>query len=535
MKKPPKTYFLFYFKPVFGEIFKKINRMKFRIIASLIVVLGLVTSSYAQQAAFPCLTGSTPAEKELLHDRLLNNLATLRTNPTVQRDVQYVPIKFHLVAKNDGSGRVSESKIFDQLCELNTTYAIMNIQFYVQEFNYIDNTTMYESHSGTTFVMESQRDEYAMNIYVVQNATPSGDGLGTTLGYYSPSRDWVVVKNSEIGLTKKTLSHEIGHFFSLDHPFNGWDFEPYDPDVHGTPAPVSSPGGVPTEYVSGTNCTTAGDYVCDTPASYNEGFGWGNCNYTGGHMDPNGVEIDPDEKNMMDYFLDCNPDDYDFTDMQQQLIIQDLNSGTRNYLRSSYVPSYADISETVTMTYPIGGEVTSSYNYVNLQWNAVTGATHYLVEIARNATFTVQNQGFLVYGTNKELVNELESDKSYYWRVRPLTEAGTCASASSPASFRTGTTTATNNLNFVSSWAVSPNPVVKGSALNVFINSDKSIDAQVALYNLNGALVNITQREAINSGENTINVKVDHQLSSGVYMLQIHTSEGNLTKKIVVQ
>ena len=40
----------------------------------------------------------------------------------------------------------------------------------------------------------------------------------------------------------------------------------------------------------------SGDFLCDTPADYNLGFGWNNCNYTGGAMDPNGILLNPDEK-----------------------------------------------------------------------------------------------------------------------------------------------------------------------------------------------------------------------------------------------
>ena len=69
---------------------------------------------------------------------------------------------------------------------------------------------------------------------------------------------------------------------------------PWSADI-GNPAPASSPGGIPTEKMDGSNCETAGDYLCDTPPDYN-GFGWDDCDYDGGAQDPMGVEIDPEER-----------------------------------------------------------------------------------------------------------------------------------------------------------------------------------------------------------------------------------------------
>ncbi|MEZ4948184.1 MAG: hypothetical protein R2784_02135 [Saprospiraceae bacterium] len=49
-----------------------------------------------------------------------------------------------------------------------------------------------------------------------------------------------------------------------------------------------SPNGSPTELQDGSNCTTAGDKICDTPPDYNFGLINGNSCY-GGAKDPNGV------------------------------------------------------------------------------------------------------------------------------------------------------------------------------------------------------------------------------------------------------
>jgi hypothetical protein len=81
------------------------------------------------------------------------------------------------------------------------------------------------------------------------------------------------------GFNKATLLHEFGHSFSLPHTHQGGD-----------------------ELVDRTNCTTTGDYFCDTPADPNTiGRVDGNCNYTGNARDANGDPYSPPVSNYMSY------------------------------------------------------------------------------------------------------------------------------------------------------------------------------------------------------------------------------------------
>ena len=64
-----------------------------------------------------------------------------------------------------------------------------------------------------------------------------------------------------------TIIHEFGHYFSLFH-------------THG---PTNS--AITTELVDGSNCTTSGDELCDTPADPNLSGNVTNCLYTGGLFD----------------------------------------------------------------------------------------------------------------------------------------------------------------------------------------------------------------------------------------------------------
>jgi hypothetical protein len=101
-----------------------------------------------------------------------------------------------------------------------------------------------------------------------------------------------VTYNGQVGivisktLCPYTVSHELGHYFSLEHTFE---------TSHGL------------ELVNGSNCATAGDSICDTPADpYVTGSSYvnSNCTFTFTGKDTNGDYYDPDVSNIMSYYPD---------------------------------------------------------------------------------------------------------------------------------------------------------------------------------------------------------------------------------------
>jgi len=102
--------------------------------------------------------------------------------------------------------------------------------------------------------------------------------------YYPGGPDVILMKN-RCAINGSTLPHEIGHFFSLIH-------------THG-----SSNIFLTDELVNGSNCDTAGDLICDTPADPQLGSDNVNtsCVYTGTFIDGNGDSFVPDPNNIMSY------------------------------------------------------------------------------------------------------------------------------------------------------------------------------------------------------------------------------------------
>lgn len=85
--------------------------------------------------------------------------------------------------------------------------------------------------------------------------------------------------------------------------------------------------------------------------------------------------------------------------------------------------------------------------------------------------------------------------------------------------------------NSLSSLELFPNPATDVTVLKV--NSQKTMDAKVIIYNALGAIVS-EKPVGILEGKNKIELNVS-DLSSGVYLAQIKMGSGSVTKKLVVK
>ena len=62
--------------------------------------------------------------------------------------IRYVPVNVHLVAKADGTGRSKLTSVFESLCAVNEIYLDQEIQFYVRNVNFVNNTALYDNPSS---------------------------------------------------------------------------------------------------------------------------------------------------------------------------------------------------------------------------------------------------------------------------------------------------------------------------------------------------------------------------------------------------
>jgi hypothetical protein len=474
-------------------------------------------------------------DMEVIKERLLKNKSDFEKGIGLSgnRAVSYVPIQFNLLARDDGSQRAKVISVLSQLNALNTDYTSLELVYYLNKndlFHPINNTGAYEDPANYNWLLSNHRNSSALNVFIAKNANNPG-ALGTVLGYYSSERDWVVMRSDQLGSASGTLSHELGHFFSLLHTFNGWDREPWDEASHGNPVTMNwAPSdNVRVELVARTNCDDAGDFLCDTPADYNLGFGWNvggdQCApYTGGCLDANSDELDPDEENFMGYFIDC--EEYHFSNDQKDMILTDYNSSARNYIRSSYVPNSTLITDSVEAVFPPHNGNSTYFDQVDFEWSPVAGADYYYFELSLTSSFG--NSIFSVVTEDlTETVQGLIPNFNYYWRVIAFNETNAQMDYQI-FKFKNSTVSGTKELYTFKNIQLSPNPINRGEKMMLNISSEKKQEFLFNVYDISGRLISDEWLE-INPGVNQSSVDVS-MLESGLYFARI--SDGNKLKSI---
>ena len=159
-------------------------------------------------------------------------------------------------------------------------------------------------------------------------------------------------------------------------------------------------------------------------------------------------------------------------------------------------------------------------------WNPVAGATSYNFQLATDANFTNIVADVTIPQTAYTLTSPLNVNTTNYWRVTAFNNCGGTTPA--PFSFTTWPVNAVNELNELGI-NVLPNPT--SGVVNVQFSKPILENMDAMLFSINGILL---ENQQVQVGNNAVKFDLT-ELPSGVYLLQLKSGSGVLTKKIVLE
>ncbi|MCB0583686.1 MAG: zinc-dependent metalloprotease, partial [Phaeodactylibacter sp.] len=238
-------------------------------------------------------------------------------NQVAGRGLRRIPIQAHIICRDNGTGCLPLSDLEEALEDANAAYNYLNLQFFLcGEPIYIHDSDLY-SHDPDTDRDDLQAASFvnnAINVYFVGGISLCGYA---SFPWTRASNGWdhIVMSNS-CTTNGSTFPHEIGHYFSLLHTHQTW---------------LDEDGETIFEFVDGSNCSQAGDLICDTRADPGlSGLVDADCNYTGDLQDPNGDFYNPDPNNMMSYSRKACRDAFTY---EQRIRMAWSLDNDRDYLR----------------------------------------------------------------------------------------------------------------------------------------------------------------------------------------------------------
>lgn len=504
-----------------------------------LLLIFLLSKNLAAQVADPQKMDLQPCgTPAYLDPDLLKYLAepALAAAERGNSDTLFVALKIHLLASDAGSGRFSPDKFLAAFCRLQQDFAPTKIQFYMKDdWNLLNKTAWFNHQDIPTGIemMLTNNVPDAANCYFVSN--PAGN-----CGYNLPYGG-VAIGHSCASASDHTWAHELGHQFTLPHPFIGWEGKTYNfnnptptkltydyTHFHAQPEPVV-PAPLDTalvEFLDKSNCTAAADKFCDTKPDYLS-YRW-DCNAqnqsTVKQKDPAGAEFFSDGTLFMSYAFDkCQSR---FSDDEIAAMRANLLNVKSSYLKPT-APAQPIFGKT-TLVEPVAGMPVSKSG-ATFHWTAVPNAEKYVVQGSRLPNFPFKDFEAVVSGTVFNSAAFPTTGKMY-WRVKPFNSMYACAEFSDLGDFQIQTVS-TDDFEKLKV-KIYPNLLAAGEPVFVDFGENVSQKLTARLFNSQGQLV----REISQTVENqTFELKnLTQNLAAGAYRLLLISKEKLSSQTIVV-
>lgn len=217
-------------------------------------------------------------------------------------------LQVHIVLDSFGTSSVSEADIRAAIAGASEKFAPICMSFQLCDIHTIVNYNFDSIPNLREYGELATKYAYArrLNIFICSELFVKLGEMPIPIGGLAANS--IFLASNSLG----ALTHELGHVFGLDHTF----------------------AGSGAENVDGSNCTTEGDFICDTPA---DPYIWpepmdryidGNCEFIGKMKDRNGQYYSPHVANVMSYYgCPCS----EFTRGQFLVMVNNYNTSFKNY------------------------------------------------------------------------------------------------------------------------------------------------------------------------------------------------------------
>ena len=225
-------------------------------------------------------------------------------------------------------GAVTEAGLKNAVRSAGGFYSKIGIEFEAEDSIYVIENSSFDRMGSTAELDENAKlnaKDNRINLFIIDAFDRDLEGAA---GIAGGNFMHIASGSANAG----TIAHETGHIFSLEHTFGTGDV---------LAAAAGEPFDSTDELVDGSNCGTAGDFVCDTPADpYIFPSGdetepvvyFENCIFVYDSVDANGHYYDPLPGNIMSYYSssDCPCTSF-LTDGQLRRVADKYYSDAENY------------------------------------------------------------------------------------------------------------------------------------------------------------------------------------------------------------
>lgn len=282
-----------------------------------------------------------------------------------------MPVRSIILADANGQHNLDPNQIEQYVTDVNAYFTNANIHFYSVGVEVYTNTT-------------------GIDMFQIHRLIGSADQINV---YWSEGYGGIAQMPGEIGASTyvgmgysagtPVLAHELGHSLGLLHTFD-------------------TTNGI--ELADQSNCSTAGDLVCDTPADPEDNSQVSNCVWVGNRTDPHGTPYHPLVNNIMSYYSGCRES---FTPGQEARMRMFLKHPSRVLmLTTPEAPSNLQVSKNVA-----AGNISLSWT----DHSSLEGQFEIEKIVEGDTSFIVVDNNITTY-----IDTEVSSTKQYEYRVRAI-------------------------------------------------------------------------------------------------------------------